>query len=155
MTIFRRTLILIITQVVIGSVCFAATGSKVYCAEVLNGYSFTVHTEEGVRIIRIAEIMPPRTLTEATSSNYEAKGFLQELIGNKELTLVFWANDKAGRSVCEVLLPDGMSVAAIMIAEGYARQDPHYSFDQILTHLEEEAKFNTAGVWKKFTLSRF
>ena len=125
-----------------------ASYTKGQVVEIINGYSFKVLTDEGTSIVRLAEIICPSTVLKTFPCKNEIKQFLQEITSGKELTLVFWAIDAAGRRVCKAFLPDGTSLSELMVSQGYALQDRYYSSSAKISVLEETAKNNKLGVWK-------
>ena len=105
-------------------------------------------TDEGIRTVRLTEVICPSAVLKTFPCKNEAKQLLQEITSGKELTLVFWAIDTAGRSVCKVFLPGGASIGDLMVSQGYALQDSYYSSSTKLSRLEETAKKNKLSVWK-------
>jgi len=117
--------------------------------EVLNTYSLKIDTEEGEKVVRIAEIITPKAIFGTFPCEKEAIAYLREMTYGKTMTFIYWATDAAGRSVCEVLLPDGSSVGTLMVASGYALQDLYYSSSADLKFLQVSARKNSLGLWRQ------
>ncbi len=55
--------------------------------------------------------------------------------------------DRYGRTVAEVLLPDGRSLNRKLVKAGVAWMYRRYTTDQSLSDLEEEARVARRGLW--------
>ena len=116
--------------------------------EVLNSFSFKVAVNDEVKIVRLAEIICPRAIFNEFPCEERARTFLHEKTSGKKITLIFWAVDAVGRSVCEAILPDGSSLGRLLVAKGYALQDRYFSSSSELRDLELLAKSQKLGVWE-------
>ena len=77
-----------------------------------------------------------------------AKQFTSELVFGKNVTIKDHGLDKYGRTVGDVILPDGRVLNRELVAAGlawwYRRYAPH---DGTLERLEEEARAKQRGLW--------
>ena len=70
------------------------------------------------------------------------------LAGRKEVTVIPMDTDRYGRTVGEVLLPDGTSLNKTLVATGYAWWYQKYApRDAELAALEAEARRQRRGLW--------
>lgn len=145
---YLKIYIWVLLILIVCSSSVSANSSKAKTLDVINGYSIKVLTDDGVKVVRLAEIIAPSAVLTTFSTDNEAKEFLQKITSGQELTLVFWALDVVGRSVCKVFLPDGTSIGSLMVSEGYALQDRNYSSNNELNRLEQTARKKKSGVWK-------
>ena len=77
----------------------------------------------------------------------KAKQFTSNLAFGKTVTIKVKEKDKYGRTVGEVILPDGRSVNRELLRTGFAWWYREYSTDQSLGDLEEEARREKRGLW--------
>lgn len=126
----------------------SANHFQAHVIEAPNHYTIKVLIAGEVKVIRIAEIICPSTRFDSLPCATEAKNFLNAKTAGKDVTLVFWALDVVGRSVCEVFLPDGTSLGKLMVAKGYALQDRYYSYNSELSSLEQTAQSGKLGIWE-------
>ena len=143
----KVTFCLVLGCLLLGSPAWANSG-RAQVLEVINGYSFKVLVNDEIKIVRLAEIICPKAVLGTFPCEKMAKAFIQEKTSGKTITLVFWALDAVGRSVCEAILPDGASLGRLMVAKGYALQDKYYNQNQELGDLENAARVQKAGVWR-------
>jgi endonuclease YncB( thermonuclease family) len=78
----------------------------------------------------------------------KAKQFVLDLAANKIVSVNVTDTDRYGRSVGEVILPDGRSLNRELVRSGYAWWYRKYSKDASLGRLEEEAKRARRGLWQ-------
>jgi micrococcal nuclease len=74
-----------------------------------------------------------------------AKRHLQSLIQGQKVRVVVKEEDKYGRGVAKVFLPNGEDLSARMVADGYARA--YASFTSSYVALEKKAKKDRVGLW--------
>src|SRR2546426_12152903 len=78
----------------------------------------------------------------------KAKEFTSEMVFGKTVTLHVTDTDRYGRTVADVILPDGRVLNRELVAAGlawwYRRYAPH---DRILERLEAEARAARRGLW--------
>jgi len=77
-----------------------------------------------------------------------AKQFASEMVFGKDVTVKTHGKDRYGRTIGDVLLPDGRSLNHELVAAGlawwYRRYAPH---DAELERLEKEARDHNLGLW--------
>ncbi len=76
-----------------------------------------------------------------------AKQLTSNLVFGKTVTVQVMDRDRYGRTVCEVLLPDGRSLNHELVRAGLAWMYRRYTNDQSLSDLEEEARVAQRGLW--------
>ena len=76
-----------------------------------------------------------------------AKQFTSNLVFRKVVTVEVETIDQHGRTVGEVILPDGRSLNRELVKAGFAWWYRKYSDDSTLGQLEEEARLNKRGLW--------
>jgi endonuclease YncB( thermonuclease family) len=77
-----------------------------------------------------------------------ARQFTSQLVFGKEVSLQIHSIDRYGRTVAEVILPDGRSLNQELVRSGYAWWYEHFApKDQILKKLESKARQNKLGLW--------
>lgn len=76
-----------------------------------------------------------------------AKRFTAKLVFGQVVTVRVKELDKYGRSVGEVLLPDGRSLNQELVRAGLAWWYRKYSDDRILAELEDRARRSRVGLW--------
>lgn len=77
----------------------------------------------------------------------KAKQFASELGFGKEVTVKTKGRDKYGRTIGEVILPDGRSLNRELVRAGLAWWYRQYSTDQTIGDLEIEARAGRMGLW--------
>jgi endonuclease YncB( thermonuclease family) len=78
-----------------------------------------------------------------------ARQYTSDLCFGKTVNLIVDGNDRYGRTVGTILLPDGRSLNNELVRNGYAWHYKAYSHDETLAQLEEEARQNRRGLWGK------
>lgn len=77
----------------------------------------------------------------------KAKQFTSSLVYGKDVTIQVLRKDRHGRTVGDVLLPDGTNVSRELVKAGLAWWYRQYSKDESLGVLEEEARQAKRGLW--------
>jgi micrococcal nuclease len=78
----------------------------------------------------------------------KAKQFTSGLIFAKQVTVKAFKKDRHGRTVADVLLPDGTNVSHELVKAGFAWWYKQYSpHDETLAGLEAEAREQKRGLW--------
>ena len=77
----------------------------------------------------------------------KAKQFTSGLVYGKEVMIHVLSKDRHGRTVADVVLPDGTNVSQELLRAGLAWWYRHYSKDVSLGALEEEARQAKRGLW--------
>ncbi len=111
---------------------------------VSDGDTITVlHNGKGERI-RLHGIDCPE---KRQAFGNRAKQFTSNLVFAKTVTVQVMDRDRYGRTVGEVLLPDGRSLNHELVRAGLAWMYRRYTDDQSLSDLEEEARVARRGLW--------
>lgn len=77
-----------------------------------------------------------------------ARQFTSELAFQQMVTVIVHNRDRYGRTVGEVLLPDGRHLGRELVREGWAWWTKQYApQDTLLAHLEEAARVEHRGLW--------
>jgi micrococcal nuclease len=77
----------------------------------------------------------------------QARERVKELTLNKRVRLKRIGKDRYGRTLAEVLLPDGRILNHVLVEEGLAWHYRRYSNDRYYQQLELEARAKKRGVW--------
>lgn len=77
----------------------------------------------------------------------KAKQFTSDLAFDKEVRVLDQGKDRYGRTVGEVILPDGRSLNRELVRAGLAWWYWQYSKDESMGALEAEAKAAALGLW--------
>ncbi|MDF1525928.1 MAG: thermonuclease family protein [bacterium] len=75
------------------------------------------------------------------------KQFTSKLSFAEKVTVIDKGKDRYGRTIGEVILPDGTSLNKRLVAEGYAWWYSRYSDDEELRNLQAEAREAKKGLW--------
>jgi len=76
-----------------------------------------------------------------------AKRFVLDIAAQKTVTVLVETTDRYGRTVEEVILPDGRNLNQELVRAGYAWWYRKYSSGSTLGELEEEARTAHIGLW--------
>ncbi len=77
----------------------------------------------------------------------KARQFTADLVFNKTVKADIKNKDMYGRSVAEIILPDGQSLNRELVKKGYAWHYKEYSKDETLAELENQARAQKKGLW--------
>jgi endonuclease YncB( thermonuclease family) len=110
-----------------------------------DGDTITVLHNGQENVIRLNGIDCPEK-KQAYGKN--AKKFTSEKVLNKLITIEPHEVDRDGRTIADVLLPDGRSLNQELVKEGLAWWFFKYSKDETLKALEEEARAEKRGLWR-------
>ena len=115
---------------------------------VSNGDTLTVLTAEKRQVkVRLHGVDTPETGQDFGS---RAKQAASELAFGKQVTIRERDKDRYGRTVAEVILPDGRSLNREMVGQGTAWWYSKYApADRELASLEAEAKTAKRGLWSQ------
>jgi micrococcal nuclease len=115
---------------------------------VSDGDTLTVLTAERRQVkIRLAGIDAPESGQDFGQS---AKQTAPELSFGKTVTITERDKDRYGRTVADVVLPDGRDMGREMVGQGYAWHYRKYApNDGILARLETSAKTAKRGLWSQ------
>jgi micrococcal nuclease len=77
----------------------------------------------------------------------QAKQFTSDLALGKEVRVKVKKYDRNGRTIGDVILPDGLNLNQELVQAGMACWFRRYSDDSTLKQLEEEARAAKRGLW--------
>lgn len=113
--------------------------------KVLDGDTIDILTrEKKTERIRLNGIDAPE---KGQAYGKNAKQFVLDLAALKIVTVTVVDTDRYGRSVGNVILPDGRNLNREIVKAGYAWWYRKYSSDTSLGKLEAEAKAGRRGLW--------
>jgi micrococcal nuclease len=111
---------------------------------VSDGDTITVLTGRLTRRVRLDGIDAP----EANQAfGQRAKQAASRSAFGRVVRVICHGEDRYGRSLGEVLLPDGSKLNERMVADGWAWHYKRYSNDSRLAELEETARRRRVGLW--------
>lgn len=112
---------------------------------ILDGDTIEVLHNQHPERIRLSGIDCPE---KGQPYGQRAKQAASELVFGKEVALQTHNKDKYGRTIADVLLPDGTNVNHELVKEGWCWWYRKYApKDQILEGLEQEARKAKKGLW--------
>jgi endonuclease YncB( thermonuclease family) len=123
-----------------------AAGFRASVVGITDGDTLTILTSNRVPMkIRLAGIDAPETGQDHGSA---AKQLASDLAFGKEVTVEPRSTDRSGRTVAEVVLPDGRSLNREMVRAGMAWWYRQYApNDEELAALEAEGRAARRGLW--------
>jgi len=113
--------------------------------KVVDGDTIDVLQDRQTLRIRLNGIDAPES---GQAYGKRAKQFVLELAAQKMVKVEVFEKDRYGRSVGDVILPDGQNLNREIVRAGYAWWFRKYSKDQSLGKLEEEARKARRGLWQ-------
>ena len=114
---------------------------------VTDGDTLTVLRDGRTQVkVRLSGIDAPETGQDFGS---RAKQAASKLAFGKQVTIREVDKDRYGRTVADVVLPDGRSLGREMVAEGMAWDYRTYSNDPTLVQIEAEARNAHLGLWSQ------
>ncbi|MFB9864698.1 thermonuclease family protein [Rufibacter immobilis] len=78
-----------------------------------------------------------------------ARQFTSDLVFGQYVSMVVHDTDRYGRTVAEIILPDGRNLNQELVKNGYAWHYTAYSKDKELARLEAEARAAKRGLWEQ------
>ena len=135
-------IILFILLIATSSHAASFTGKVV---RVLDGDTIEVLVEKKPIRIRLAEIDCPE---KNQPFGQVAKKYVLKIAAHEIVTVHFKTKDRYGRTIGEVILPDGDSLNRLLIRDGYAWHYKKYSKDESLAELENQARKDGVGLWQ-------
>ena len=124
------------------SVCFADFSGPV--VSVLDGDTIDVLHDRQPERIRLSGIDCPE---KSQAFGKKAKQFTSTLIFGKDVTIQVLSKDRHGRTVADVVLPEGTNVSRALLRAGLAWWYRQYSKDVSLGALEQDARQAKRGLW--------
>ena len=113
--------------------------------KVLDGDTVEVMHDGKAERIRLAQIDCPE---KNQPFGQAAKEYVLDLAAHKIVTVEVATVDRYGRTVGEVLLPDGSNLNKKIVGAGYAWQYKRYSKDPEYAELESKAREAKLGLWQ-------
>jgi micrococcal nuclease len=111
---------------------------------VTDGDTITVLHDGIAERIRLVGIDAPES---RQAYGGKAKQFVAKQVYGKQVLINCSGNDRYGRTLGEIFLPDGNSVNQLLLREGFAWVYRKYSNDPILYLLEANARQRRTGLW--------
>ena len=138
----NRIFISLVFVFAFGSAAFADFSGRV--VGISDGDTIKVLHDGKAERIRLNGIDCPE---KAQPFGTKAKQFTSAMVFGKDVTIQVKDTDKYGRTVADVILPDGRSLNRELVAAGLAWWYRKYSKDESLGQLEAEAKTAKRGLW--------
>jgi len=113
--------------------------------KVLDGDTVEVLHDGKAERIRLAQIDCPE---KGQPFGQAAKQYVLDIAALKIVTVQVETVDRYGRTVGEILLPDGSNLNKRIVGAGYAWQYKKYSKDPAYAELEAEARDARLGLWQ-------
>ncbi|WP_226989333.1 thermonuclease family protein [Desulfuromonas sp. TF] len=139
-----RFILTSVALVVYASHCFAASFQGML-VKITDGDTVEVLHNGRAERIRLHGIDTPE---KGQAYGNKAKHFVLDIAAQKIVTVEVKDTDRYGRTVGEVILPDGRSLNRELVREGYAWWYRKYSNDASLGVLEAEARAAGKGLWR-------
>jgi micrococcal nuclease len=111
---------------------------------IADGDTITVLHARRPQRIRLSGIDAPE---KGQPFGESARQFTARLAFGHEVTVHVSGHDRYGRSLAEVLLPDGRNLNQELVRAGYAWWYRRYSRDVTLAELEAQARLARVGLW--------
>ena len=111
-----------------------------------DGDTLTVREDDGVAVrIRLWGIDAPE---KGQAYSNVSRRYLASLAFGKRVRVLARDQDRYGRTVAEIILPDGLNANQEMVRAGYAWWFRRYApYDRVLEQLETEARNARRGLW--------
>ena len=124
----------------------ASTDFQGVVIRIADGDTITVLHENVPERIRLWGIDSPEKKQDFGT---RAKQFTGDLAFQKTVTVRVKDHDRYGRTVAEIMLPDGGNLNKEILNAGMAWVFRRYCHDQTYYHLESEAKEQRIGLWSQ------
>lgn len=135
----------------------AYAGDIAFCREIADGDTLFVKIFKKKETIRLLGINTPEINGKYTRKEFfgkEASAYTRKLVKRKTIRLEYDSEkrDKYNRLLAYVYLPDGRMLNRLLIKNGYARVYRFFKYKKKkeFIRLEQAAKENCLGLWKKF-----
>ncbi len=114
--------------------------------DVTEGDTLTLETSPGEFFkVRLKEVDAPEA---SQTFGRQARQWVEELVLGKNVAVKYETVDRYGRTIGEVILPDGRSLNRELVRLGFAwHYRVHYPVDASLRELEYQAWKQKAGLW--------
>jgi endonuclease YncB( thermonuclease family) len=118
-----------------------------YLSRSYDGDTISIQTNDMVRKIRLYGIDAPEIGQEFGT---EARDFVRELTAGRTMNFEHLGSDRYGRDVAIVRFPDGRSLNAELVRQGYAWWSRRHAPDNLeLADAEREARSQKRGLWRQ------
>ncbi len=134
-----------------------SAGSYIYAdvERVVDGDTLKVRYKCRDYLVRLLDVDTPETVKQGVAVqaySKEATAYTEKLCGQKTVKLVFEKDieDKYGRLLAFVVLPDGQFLNELLVEKGYARVQvisPNTSLKKFFYNLQDTAIRIKAGLW--------
>lgn len=112
---------------------------------VLDGDTIEVLVNKEPIRVRLADIDCPE---KKQPFGQVAKKYVLEIAAHEIVTVNARNKDRYGRTIGEVILPNGDSLNRLLIRDGYAWHYKKYSKDVSMADLENQARRDRVGLWQ-------
>ncbi|WP_343820325.1 thermonuclease family protein [Castellaniella daejeonensis] len=148
------TLLLALPMSAAASGTYSLSGRVV---DVSDGDTLTLLAGRGRHRVRLASIDAPETghgrQRPGQPFGQAARKALADLVAGRTLTLNCFEQDRYGRDVCDVPLPDGQTANRVMVEHGLAWANRQgggkYLRDGAIAGLERRARDQRLGLWRQ------
>jgi endonuclease YncB( thermonuclease family) len=124
-----------------------ASMSLTYVARTIDGDSILVKVKRKTENLRLFGIDAPEIGQEFGT---EARDFVRERTAGRAVTVERLGSDRFGRDVAIVRLPDGRSLNAELVRQGYAWWSRRHAPDDLeLAKAEHDARAAKRGLWQQ------
>jgi len=130
----------IIALMIVAGAIYTFSNRAVEVTEVIDGDSIVVGSEQ----VRLAHIDAPEW---NQPFGRQAKEFVMGNCLGWKVRLKRMGKDQYGRTLAEVILPDGRNLNQELVREGLAWHYRRYSHDRFYQELEHEARAKKKGLW--------
>lgn len=114
------------------------------CVKVLDGDTIEVMHGNTAKRIRLAGVDCPE---KSQDFGKRAKEFTAQQAYGQDVTILTHNTDRYGRTIAQVILPDGRSLNTELVRNGLAWWYRRYSADATLAKLEQNARETKSGLW--------
>lgn len=124
-----------------------ASDGQFWVVRVVDGDTLRVNVDQKIEKFRLYGIDSPEIGQEYGT---EARSVARKLIEGQKVTVESIESDHFGRDVAIVRLPDGRSLNAEMVRQGYAWWSRRHAPDDLeLAEAEREARAHRRGLWRQ------
>jgi len=110
------------------------------------GDRLTIHHQGRKEMVYLREVDCPEL---KQPYGKQAKHATAAYIANREVIVRDMKQDRQGRIIADILLPDGRQIAHELVKEGLAWVQPGSVHDQALKDMEELARASKNGLWSE------
>jgi micrococcal nuclease len=144
----RRLLVLFVASLGVFISSFSAVHASDFSGPVvsiLDGDTIEVLHNGRAERIRLSGIDCPE---KGQAYGKRAKQAASELVFGKKVTLQTFGKDEYGRTIADVILPDGTNINQMLVKDGWCWWYPKYAPENvILAELQRRARRSGLGLW--------